>query len=143
MSKTITIKSSTGEITYELAPFGLRLAARLIDSIIIIIPNSIIPLLPAWLYWAFQQSSESQATIGQKAVKIKVVDIHGDKISFGQATGRFFGHFLNIMTFFLGYFMFFFNAKNQCLHDLLSSCVVVREDEISKVDDILNHLIES
>jgi hypothetical protein len=45
MSKTITIKSSTGEIIDELAPFGLRLAARLIDISIIIIPNSIITSL--------------------------------------------------------------------------------------------------
>ena len=132
MSRTITIQTPEQEITYELASFGCRLLARIIDVIVIIIPNSIIPILPAWLYWAFQQSGKSQATVGQKTVNIKVIDISGDNISFGQASGRFFGFFINIVTFFLGFFMFFFNDKNQCLHDYISNCAVVKEKKIDR-----------
>ena len=132
MSRTITIQTPEQEITYELASFGRRLLARIIDVIIIIIPNSIIPILPAWLYWAFQQSGKFQATVGQKTVDIKVIDISGDNISFGQACGRFFGDFLNIVTFFLGFFMFFFNDKNQCLQGYISNCAVVKEKEIDR-----------
>jgi len=125
-----------------LASFGERLAARIIDVLIIFIPNSIIPIIPAWLYWSLQQSGNSQATVGQRALKIKVVDISGDKVSFGQATGRFFGNFLNILTLFIGYFVFFFNDRNQCLHDLVSNCVVVKDRELDRIDDVTKHLIE-
>ena len=144
MRKTITIKNAEEIVTYELASFGPRLAARILDSVIIFIPNSIIPIIPAWLYWSLQQSGNDQATVGQKAFKIKVIDINGGKVGFGQATGRFFGNFLNILTFFIGYFMFFFTDKNQCLHDLVANCVVVNEVEIERVgDDISRHLVES
>lgn len=142
MGKAIVIRSFDDQVTYELASFGERLAARIIDVLIIFIPNSIIPIIPAWLYWSLQQSGNSQATVGQRALKIKVVDISGDKVSFGQATGRFFGNFLNILTLFIGYFVFFFNDRNQCLHDLVSNCVVVKDRELDRIDDITKHLIE-
>ena len=142
MGKAIVIRSFDDQVTYELASFGERLAARIIDVLIIFIPNSIIPIIPAWLYWSLQQSGNSQATVGQRALKIKVVDISGDKVSFGQATGRFFGNFLNILTLFIGYFVFFFNDRNQCLHDLVSNCVVVKDRELDRIDDVTKHLIE-
>jgi len=127
--KTVTIETETELIKYQLASFGARLGARLIDVLIIIIPNSFIPIIPAWLYWSLQQSGKSQSTIGQNALGIKTLSLDGSKISFGQATGRFLGNFLNILTFFIGYIMFFFNNKNQCLHDNLSGCIVVKEIE--------------
>lgn len=141
MSKQITISTPEGEIVYELAPFGSRLVGRIIDGLIIIIPNSIIPLIPSWLYWSLLQSSNNQATVGQKAMGLKTVALNGDKIDFGRATGRFFGNFLNILTFFIGYFMFFFNDKNQCLHDYVSGCVVVKEREIERSNDVTRHLV--
>lgn len=125
--RSVTIETETEIIKYEFASFGARLGARLIDVLIIIIPNSIIPLIPSWLYWSLQQSGESQSTVGQNALGIKTISLDGSKISFGQATGRFFGNFLNILTFFIGYIMFFFDDKNQCLHDKLSGCIVVKE----------------
>ena len=142
MKNIVTISNRDGEVTYELASFGERLGARLIDVMIIIIPNSIIPIIPAWLYWALQQGGKSQATVGQKAVGIKVIDKYGNKVDFGQATGRFFGNILNILTLFLGFFMFFFNDKKQCLHDYVSDCLVVKEKAIKETDDISKHLVE-
>ena len=142
MSKRITVSNLDKTVTYELAGFWERFAARLIDVIIIFIPNAIIPLIPSWLYWALQQSGNAQATVGQKALNIKVIDVNGGKISFGQATGRFFGNILNMLTFFIGYFMYFFTEKNQCLHDLISGCLVVKEIPVESVDDISSMLID-
>lgn len=127
MSKYITIYNFDEETTYELASFGQRLAARLIDAFIIAIPLYFIPILPGWLYWSIQQSSASQSTIGQKCLSIKVIDLHDDPVTFAQASGRFFGNILNLLTFFVGYFMFFFTENRQCLHDLLSNTLVVNE----------------
>ena len=147
MPKHITIKTFDRTITYELATFTQRFTARIYDTLIIIIPNSFIPVLAAWLYWAFRQSGRSKATFGQKSVGIMVVDVRtGRRISFGQASGRFFANFINLMTFSLGYFMFFFNDKRQCLHDFLSYSIVVShhivEDSSDNNDSIIEHLVE-
>jgi uncharacterized RDD family membrane protein YckC len=127
--KSITIETKTEIIKYQFASFGARFGARLIDVLIIIIPNSFIPIIPAWLYWSLQHSGINQSTIGQNALGIKTLSLDGSKITFGQATGRFFGNFLNILTIFIGYFLFFFSDKKQCLHDNLSGCIVVKEIE--------------
>lgn len=140
MSKFVSIVNYEEELTYELATFGERLGARFIDGLIILIPSMIIPIIPAWLYWALQQSGKSQATVGQKVFGIKVIDADGDEVSFGQATGRFFGNIINVMTFFMGYLMFFFGEKNQCLHDHMSNCLVVKEREFNEFDDYTEYL---
>lgn len=127
---------------YELASFGARLGARIIDVLIIFIPNSIIPLIPGWLYWSILQSGDSQATVGQRALGIKVIGVRGQKVTFGMATGRFFGNLLNLLTLFIGYFMFFMNDKRQCLHDMVSGCVVVKKDPIMH-EQVFDHLIDT
>ena len=137
MSNTITVSTEEGNITYELAGFGERLGARLLDVLIIAIPNLFIPILPGWLYWALQQSSKTQATVGQKALKIRLMDLEGRPVSFGQASGRYFGNILNVLTLGIGFLMFFFNENQQCLHDLVSGCVVVKEEPIETEEEFL------
>jgi len=124
---TIKVHFENEIIQYRFANFGERLGARLLDVLVIIIPAMIIPVLPGWLYFSLMHSSTDQQTIGQKAANIKLLSTDGMKVNFGQATGRFFANILNVMTFFIGYFMFFFNRKNQCLHDSISSTIVVSE----------------
>ncbi len=134
--KSVIIETESELIKYQLASFDARLGARLIDGLIITIPMLFMPIIPAWLYWSLLQSGKSQSTIGQNAFRIKTLSLDGSKISFGQASGRFFGNFLNILTIFIGYIMFFFNDKNQCLHDNLSGCIVVKEIERKFKTDI-------
>lgn len=43
-----------------------------------------------WLYFAGLESSPWQGTIGKRMTGILVTDLHGNRISFGRATGRFF-----------------------------------------------------
>ncbi len=128
-NKIITIETQDTILKYRFASFGERFLARIIDIVIIFIPSAFIPILPGWLYWSLQQSGNSQSTIGQNALEIKILSLDGKKVTFGQATGRFFGNSLNVLTFFIGYFMFFFNDKNQCLHDMVSECIVVKQIE--------------
>lgn len=116
------------EETYELASFGQRLLARLIDGFIILIPSILIPLISRWLYWSLMQSGSSQATLGQQAMGIKVIGGMGERVSFGMATGRFFGGILNLLTCIL---MFFFNDERQCPYDYISGCIVVNKDPIN------------
>lgn len=116
------------EEIYQVASFGSRLAARLIDVFIIFLPSIFIPLIPSWLYWALQQSGKNQATVGQKAMGIRVIAEDGGDVDFGRATGRFFGNFLNLLTFGVGFFMHFMNDEGQCLHDKVSGCIVVNDN---------------
>lgn len=43
-----------------------------------------------WLYFAGLESSPWQGTIGKRMTGILVTHLHGNRISFGRATGRFF-----------------------------------------------------
>jgi uncharacterized RDD family membrane protein YckC len=78
-----------------------------------------------WLYYAFMESSERQATLGKIAVRIKVVDRQGMRISFLRATGRHFAKLLSTLTLFIGYLMAGFTSRRQALHDMVADCLVV------------------
>lgn len=79
-----------------------------------------------WLYSAFQESSESQATLGKRMMGIRVTDLEGNRISFGRASGRHFGKILSHFVCAIGYIMAAFTEKKQALHDMMASTLVVR-----------------
>lgn len=124
----MTILDQPQQISQPLvyASFGERLLARLIDGVILILPSLFIPLIVPWLYFALQEGSTGGATVGKRAMGIRVVSEKGRPIGVGTATGRFFGNLLSLFTFFVGYLLMFFNARNQCLHDMITSTVVVK-----------------
>ena len=67
------------------------------------------------------------ATIGKKAMRIKVTDLAGNRISFGQATGRHFGKILSAIILLFGYFMMLWDDKSQTLHDKIAGTLVIQE----------------
>jgi uncharacterized RDD family membrane protein YckC len=71
------------------------------------------------------ESSPFQATIGKVAVGIYVADLQGQRISFGRATGRFFGKILSGAILLIGYLMAGFTEKKQALHDTMAGCLVL------------------
>jgi len=79
-----------------------------------------------WLYYSLLQSGKWQATLGKKAVGIKVTDLNGERISFLTATLRYFGKIISGMIMLIGYLMAAFTAKKQALHDLIASTYVVK-----------------
>ena len=87
----------------------------------------IIGTLVGWLYFALQESSGAQATLGKRGVGIKVVGLSGERISFGRATGRYFGKMLSQLTLLIGYLIQPFTEKKQALHDMLAETLVVRD----------------
>lgn len=116
----------------EYASFGERLIARIIDGFILIIPSIFVPFLASWLYSALQEGSESGATIGKRAMNIRVLGTDNRPIGFGAATGRFFGNFLDIVTLGFGYILMLFNSRSQCLHDMVAGTIVVKTNSYSK-----------
>lgn len=89
--------------------------------------GGIVGTLIGWLYYAFFESSEYQATPGKMALQIKVTDMSGNRISFARATGRYFGKILSTLTFLVGYIMAGFTEKKQALHDMIAGCLVVNK----------------
>lgn len=87
----------------------------------------IIAMVLQWLYFALMESSKHQGTLGKIVLKIKVTDIDGNRVSFARATGRYFGKILSGMIFSIGYIMAGFTEKKQALHDMLASCLVIKE----------------
>ena len=51
--------------------------------------------LCSWLYFALLESSKLQGTLGKAALDISVTDLEGRRVSFGRATGRYFGKWLS------------------------------------------------
>jgi uncharacterized RDD family membrane protein YckC len=78
-----------------------------------------------WLYYALMESSSRQATLGKLALGIVVTDLSGSRVSFGRATGRYFGKILSGMIMCIGYIMAGFTERKQALHDIMASCLVV------------------
>jgi uncharacterized RDD family membrane protein YckC len=79
-----------------------------------------------WLYHAKMQSSPRQATLGKYFMGLKVTGLDGERISFGQATGRHFAKFLSTFPVFAGFVIAAFTRKKQALHDMVAGTLVVR-----------------
>ena len=137
------------------AGFWLRVSAALIDFLImtlVFIPviaiagigwefiysdsvaaslGLVVNVLAAWLYYALFESGRWQGTPGKKILELRVTDLFGNRISFGQASGRYFSKILSGLIFYIGFFMAGFTAKKQGLHDKLASTLVLRGSDNS------------
>jgi uncharacterized RDD family membrane protein YckC len=80
-----------------------------------------------WLYYALMESSSWQATLGKKALGLEVTDLEGHRISFGRASGRFFGKIISSMILYIGFMMAGFTDKKQALHDMMAGTLVIRK----------------
>ena len=84
-------------------------------------------ILGSWLYYAYCESSEWQATPGKKVLNLIVTDLNGNRVSFARASGRFFSKMISSMIpLGIGYIMAGFTEKKQALHDMIASCLVLR-----------------
>jgi uncharacterized RDD family membrane protein YckC len=80
-----------------------------------------------WLYFAYLESGEKQATWGKQAMSIYVTDLSGNRVTFGRASGRFFAKIITgLIPLGIGYIMAGFTERKQALHDMIASCLVLR-----------------
>lgn len=87
-------------------------------------------LVGAWLYFALLESSSYQATIGKMAMSIVVTDLGGGRLTFGRATGRYFGKFLSAVICYIGFIMAGFTERKQALHDMIAGTLVTRKGAV-------------
>ena len=140
-----------GEHWVTYAGFWVRVVALVIDGLILLPiligfdylifgdpfpsePESLTPgyaastalvVLVHLLYSALMESSSKQATLGKMLLRLKVTDLHGNRISFGRAIGRHLAEYLCILTFNLGYLVNLFTDKRQSLHDKICRTLVL------------------
>lgn len=135
------------------AGFVRRFAALFLDQLILAIPMSVafgvfwavalgatpdattaiaaqgmfylVYLLVAVLYYAGMESSAGQATLGKRALGIKVCDMDGRRIGFGRAVGRWFAASLSYLTLYIGFLMAAFTERKRALHDFVAATQVV------------------
>lgn len=81
--------------------------------------------LVSGLYYVLQESSGAQATLGKRAVGIKVTNNQGRRLSRGHALGRWASHLLCYFTMYIGYIMAGFTDRKRGLHDMVASTLVV------------------
>ena len=77
-----------------------------------------------WLYFALQESSHWQATIGKRILKIYVTNQKGERLNFIQTSIRYLSKYLS-SVFLIGFIMAAFTKNKQGLHDIIADTLVV------------------
>ena len=142
----------------EYAGFWIRLGAMLIDlvimTIVLYIPLSfiygeeywagdqliygfwdvflgyVVPMVATIWFWL-----RFFGTPGKMATKLKIVDAKtGNKLSVGQAIGRYFAYIAAILPLGLGLIWVGIDKKKQGWHDKLAGTVVIRSSETTPVE---------
>ncbi len=81
-----------------------------------------------WLYFAGLESGRRQATLGKRLLRLRVIDLDGEPISFGRATLRHFAKLLSLLPLTAGFIAVAFTPRRQGLHDIIAGCLVLRAD---------------
>jgi uncharacterized RDD family membrane protein YckC len=129
--------------------FWIRLVAYVLDGILLSIATGILgfvtgmsidtndfahfdyttnigSLVIGWLYFSLMESSARGATVGKMAVGLRVVTEQGQRLSFANATGRYFAKFISAIILFVGFIMVAFTDRKRGLHDMIASTLVVK-----------------
>jgi uncharacterized RDD family membrane protein YckC len=100
----------------------------MVGSILAVVGTAIVAIYAIQLlYYSIMESSKLQASVGKLAMGIKVVDLNGNRVSFGTAFIRAIGKILSGMIMYIGYLMAAFTEKKQGLHDMIASTLVVKK----------------
>lgn len=135
---------------------GSRFLAAIIDSIIVGLVsfvlgavlgifmgevgaflNIILNIAITIFYWVFYQASQGQ-TLGKKAMKIKVVDVSGNKpTAMTFFLREMIGKFVSLLLL-IGYLMILWDAKKQGLHDKIAGTVVIKVEALPIAGPVTN-----
>ena len=125
--------------------FWRRFLALAIDGIILAIPSLVFTGLSrnfltsmaasavlGFFYYPIFESSIMSATPGKALMRMTVVTVTGERVTFKTGALRWICRYLSLVMFYVGYLMQPFTEKKQTLHDMISGTVVVDH----KSDDI-------
>jgi uncharacterized RDD family membrane protein YckC len=132
-------KKTTKKATQNYAGFWIRVAAALIDGVVLGLIQALADMvfpgrmagsvsLVLSLAYAPVMLYQYQATLGKMALKLKVVPEEGKKLEVSHILLReWVGKFLSVIVFFLGFIWVGFDEKKQGWHDKIARTLVVRE----------------
>ena len=101
--------------------------AQIMPFLSLMLTLAAIAAVAKWLYFAYLESGEKQATWGKQALGIYVTDLAGQRVAFGRATGRFFAKIVTgLIPLGIGFIMAGFTERRQALHDMIASTLVLR-----------------
>ena len=149
-------KVQTGTQNIYVMGFGRRLAAALIDGLIILIGSNLLAmavgligvylnmysdrepipvaalviicgLILSLLYFVIPWSSSGQ-TIAKSVLGIKVVGSDGKTLSLGRAFLRYIGYIISAIPFSFGFLWIVFDKKGQGWHDKIASSYAAEGD---------------
>jgi uncharacterized RDD family membrane protein YckC len=86
----------------------------------------LVALVVTWLYFALMESSPRGATVGKMVCGLRVVTEQGARLTFLNATGRFFAKFISAIILFIGYLMAAFTDRKRALHDIIAGTLVIK-----------------
>ena len=87
---------------------------------------SIVALILAWLYFATQESPRAQGTIGKRMMGLMVFTKEEARLTFRQASARFFSKLISASALMIGFIIAAFDPKCRALHDRISGTRVLR-----------------
>jgi len=139
---------AVGQVAY--GGFWIRVVAYIIDGIVLGIVSAIllavfgrsmmsaadlehydptlnlVSFILGWLYFALFESSARGATPGKMALGLRVVTGDGQRLSFLNATGRYFAKIISAMILFIGFIMIGFTERKRGLHDMMANTLVIK-----------------
>ncbi len=137
--------ASAGGGALEYAGFWARVVALLVDTAIMMIfgivlivalsmalgaegamIGNIVWVLVYLLYWPVMESSARQATFGKSLLGIQVTDLDGNRTSFVRSLLRNIAKIISAIPLYIGFLLAAFTGRKQALHDMITSCLVVR-----------------
>ncbi len=96
------------------------------ELFLMFIPCLCLPII-YFFYCVFFQHSKQMATLGEKLVKIEVVNNYEEPITWGEAFGRNLARILDILTLGIGFLMIIVTKKKQALSDIVSKTLVINK----------------
>lgn len=139
---------------YHYAGFGIRFAGALIDTIIMYVCTFLIGFLYGLNFMGQPVDGEMsqgafvaytlisyglpflyavimlgtwQATLGMMAVKIRIITVEGEDITYLRAVARYFAAFISALILGIGYLMVLWDKRRQTLHDKICSTYVIKK----------------
>jgi uncharacterized RDD family membrane protein YckC len=128
------------------AGFWRRFAAYAIDYVIVLLGTAVLgaaatiaglgddsarlslaALVGYFLYCVLLESSPWQATVGKRALGLRVTNAQGERIGFARAATRFVAKLLSVLTLCLGFLLIFVTQRRQALHDLIAGTLVAHD----------------
>jgi uncharacterized RDD family membrane protein YckC len=88
-----------------------------------IIILAVIFIIISWVYFALTESSKKQASIGKRVFQLIVTDLQGNRITFINATLRFWGKFI----VFPGFSLTGSIVTNKYLNDMFAKTCVINK----------------